>query len=183
MLLKQKKTYEDYKNLPEGTLAQLIDGEIIMSPAPNTLHQKIILKISTLIFKQLEEELKLGYVFISPIDVYFNKTEVYQPDIIFISKENASIIKEQMIEGAPDLVIEVLSPNNAYYDLKYKKNKYAEFGVKEYWIVDPIEKSIEVYINQNKEFILKNKAVLNFQTEISSVLFNKFKIDLKYIFT
>ncbi|GIX41352.1 MAG: hypothetical protein KatS3mg129_1085 [Leptospiraceae bacterium] len=120
MITKQKKTYEDYKSLPEGTLAQLIDGEIIMSPAPNTQHQKIIKKLVIEIHEQLEKKDE-GTLFFSPIEVYFNKTEVYQPDIIFISKENASIIKEQMIEGAPDLVIEVLSPNNAYYDLKYKK--------------------------------------------------------------
>ncbi len=82
------------------------------------------------------------------------KTETYQPDIIFISKERLQIIKEQKPEGATDLVIEILSPSTAYYDLRHEKEIYAMHGVKEYWIVDPIEKSIEVYENMNSEFVL-----------------------------
>jgi len=103
-----------------------------------------------------------------------------QPDIIFVSKERLSIIGDKNVEGAPDLVVEVLSPSTAYYDLKHKKTVYAASGVKEYWIADPIEKSIEVFANKGREFALDNRAVSG-QTARSKLL-EGFTVALEKIF-
>ena len=87
-----------------------------MTPAPNIYHQRISKRLERELLKL--EEKGLGEVLYSPIDVYFSETETYQPDILFIAKERLNIIGEQRIEGAPDLIMEILSPSTAYYDLK-----------------------------------------------------------------
>ncbi|MDL1956170.1 MAG: Uma2 family endonuclease [Candidatus Desulfofervidus auxilii] len=176
---KKKYTYEDYAKLPEGAPYQLINGELIITPAPTPYHQYISGNIYS-ILKEFVEKNNLGQVYYSPIDVYFEETETYQPDIIFISKERLNIIKETKIEGAPNLIIEILSPATAYYDLRKKFKVYEKHGVKEYWIVDPEEKSIEIYINEKQKFILvetKNKT-----GTIKSQLLKNFEIELEKIF-
>jgi Uma2 family endonuclease len=79
----------------------------------------------------------MGKVFVVPVDVYLNEKNVYQPDVIFISNEKKEIVHEDGIYGAPDLVIEVLSPGNKKYDKGKKKDVYLQSHVKEYWIIDP----------------------------------------------
>jgi Uma2 family endonuclease len=173
-----KKTYQDYEQLPEGAPYQLIDGELVMSPSPIFYHQRIVLELST----QLNTFVKkngLGAVVTAPMDVYLADTEIYQPDIIFISNERKHIIEER-IKGAPDLIVEVLSPSNAYYDLIHKKNVYETKGVREYWIVDPQEKSIEVFENTGQEFRSLAKAP---QTgSVSSKVLKGFEVQLEKIF-
>ncbi len=144
-------TIGDYKSLPEGSLYQLINGELIGSPSPTPYHQKVLRNLFVHLWKHISEK-TLGEVFFSPIDVYLEEKEAYQPDIIFISRERLDIVKEDGIYGAPDLVIEILSETTAYYDMKHKKTVYERSGVKEYWIVDPYEKSVEVYENRKGKF-------------------------------
>ena len=103
---------ERFLALPEGTACQLIAGELVMSPAPIPLHQTVILELSiqmALFVKQTNA----GRVFVSPIDVRLNNRNIFQPDILFISKEKLALIGERMIEGPPDLLVEVLSPSSA----------------------------------------------------------------------
>ena len=160
MALSQRKrvyTYADYEKLPEGAPYQLIGGDLIKEPSPVPYHQILSCRIEFELLKFVEER-DLGQVLDAPMDVYLSETEVYQPDILFISKERMGIIGEKKIEAAPDLVIEILSPSSAYYDLRHKMHVYETSGVKEYWVVDPIEKDIEVYQNMNGEFRLFNKA-------------------------
>ena len=114
----EKYTYEDYAKLPEGAPYQLINGKLIMTPAPAIYHQKLIGRIFIELAQYVNKN-SLGEVILSPVDVYLSDTETYQPDIIFVSTNQLSIIGEQKVEGAPDLIIEVLSPNNAYYDLRH----------------------------------------------------------------
>ncbi len=150
-LTQQKKNaLPEFEALPEGTLAQLIGGEIVMSPSPTAQHQYAQWKLSTFISLFVLEK-KAGTIFNSPIDVYFSDEEVYQPDIIFISREKSGIIKEK-IYGVPDLIVEVLSPSTAYYDLKHKWRVYETSGVQEYWIADPVARSVEIYENRKGEF-------------------------------
>ena len=92
-------------------------------------------------------ENSLGEVYVAPFDVKLSETEVYQPDLLFISADRLTIIAEQQVNGAPDLVVEVLSPATGYYDLTKKRRVYEVSGVKEYWIVDPIECTVEVLEN------------------------------------
>lgn len=138
---KKQYTYEDYEKLPEGAPYQLIGGELIMTPSPVPYHQIILRRIGFELVKFVEER-RLGEVIYAPMDVYLSKTETYQPDIIFISNERLNIIGEKKIEAAPDLVMEILLESTAYYDLRHKKRVYESSGVKEYWIIDPMEKSM-----------------------------------------
>jgi Uma2 family endonuclease len=118
-------------------------------------------------------------VYIAPIDVYLKQSEVYQPDIIFVSQQNKDIIQDK-IKGVPDLVIEVLSPTTAYYDLVHKKNIYEETGVKEFWAVDGEGKGIEVYENIDGKFILYSKARTSGTVE--SKLLSEFRIKTEELF-
>jgi len=177
---KNQYTFEDYLRLPEGAPYQLIRGELIMSPSPSPIHQEVLKSIGVKLVTWVEPR-GLGKVYFAPIDVYFSDTDVYQPDIIFISKERLQIIDDKKINGPVDLVIEILSPATAYYDLRIKKDLYEKAGVKEYWIVDPLEKMIEIYFNENGRFSLHQ--TVRGTGDIASKLINGFKIDLKEVFS
>ncbi|HXL56567.1 MAG TPA: Uma2 family endonuclease, partial [Chitinophagaceae bacterium] len=133
--------FEVFESLPEGTLCQLINNNLVMSPAPSDPHQKILMRISSKLFDYVDTH-QLGEVRVAPYDVYFNKRNVYQPDIVFIANENIKNIQEKGLFGAPDLVIEILSPKTAKYDLEDKRDVYERYGVKEYWAVDPASKQV-----------------------------------------
>lgn len=140
-----KFTYEDYKSLPESETEryELLEGELVMVPSPSWFHQSI----SRAIFKYLDrfvEEHALGEIRYAPLDVVLSDEYVIQPDILFISTARRGIIHEEEIRGAPDLVVEILSPSTAERDRTLKKKLYAKHGVKEYWLVDPQEQTIEV---------------------------------------
>ncbi len=175
----QNYTYADYQKLPEGAPYQLIGGELVMSPAPTLQHQRIIGKIFTLLTEYVNKK-QLGEIFISPVDVYLDTENTFQPDIVFVSKERAAIMDEQKINGAPDLVVEILSPSTAYYDLKKKKEMYEKYGVKEYWIVDPMEKTIDVLVHRNGSFTLNAQAKMN--QPIASAIIAGFEVNTKNIF-
>ena len=175
-------TYADYEKLPEGPAYQLIDGDLVMTPAPTPFHQAVLTRLTTLFF-QFVEELNLGTVFCSPIDVYFSETETYQPDVVFVSKANAGIIGEKRIDGAPDLVVEILSSGTGYYDLTHKKAVYQALGVKEYWIIDPQERTIEVLENKDGEFCVVGTAgTARENRRVSSKLLNGFFVDVETLF-
>ncbi len=155
---KQKQSVrEQFFNMPEGTPCQLITGKIIMTPSPVPLHQSVAGHLYMQLLQYAEKN-DLGQVFIAPLDVSFNEKNIFQPDVFFIRKDNLSIIGEKMIEGVPDLVVEVLSPSSAYYDLRTKFRVYEQSGVQEYWIVDLERKSVEVFSNSGKKFNLKQEV-------------------------
>ncbi len=173
------KTYDDYAKLPEGAAYQLIGGEIIMVPAPDLYHQDILGNIYDEMRRVVRSK-KLGRVYVAPADVYFGEHDTFQPDIVFVSNERMNILKGKRIEGAPDIVIEILSPSTGYYDLAHKKDVYEEFGVKEYWIVDPKVRSIEVLENVNGKFTTHTK--LKKKGAVSSKVPPDFTLDLDTIF-
>ncbi len=110
-------TCQDYVNLPaDDSHYQLIRGELVMTPAPKIVHQRVKHALISHVSAQ-----RSGEVFGAPCDVYLDEYNVVQPDILFIAKENQKIITEDNIKGAPDLIIEILSPSSAYYDLMEKK--------------------------------------------------------------
>jgi Uma2 family endonuclease len=175
---KIRHTKADYERLPEGAPYQLIGGQLIMSPSPTSYHQKVSRRIGLELIRFTESN-QLGEVFFAPLDVYLSEEEIYQPDIIFILHSNRSIIRDK-IHGAPDLIVEILSEGNAYYDLIHKKDAYEVFGVKEYWIVDPNEKSIEIHENESKRFRLIGKVKNS--GPIQSKLLNGFGVIVENIF-
>ncbi|MGI6286130.1 Uma2 family endonuclease [Neomoorella humiferrea] len=177
--VKNSYTYEDYARLPEGTPFQLIGGKLIMTPAPGTYHQIILMRlIEKLLFFLAGKD--LGILFTAPVDVFLEEKETYQPDIIFIAKDRMHIIETTKIKGAPDLVIEILSPSTGYYDLKKKARVYARCGVKEYWIVDPEDKSIEVFQQKEGNFVLVHHVEETGQAK--SILLKGFAVEAKEIF-
>jgi len=177
--LKESYTYEDYAKLPEGAPYQLIGGELVMTPSPTPYHQEISRKLAFKILSFLEKN-NLGTLYYAPLDVFLSDRDVYQPDIIFISGGRLEMIGKKKIEGAPDIVIEVLSPGTAYYDLRKKYRAYQEYGVREYWIVDPELKKTEVYENQNKKFKIYSEA--EGEGTVSSKVLDELVISLNEIF-
>lgn len=176
---KKKFTYDDYLKTPEDKRYELIEGELIMTPSPVTRYQRISRKIEFRLEKFVTEN-DLGEVFYAPCDVYLDNENVVQPDILFISKERLNVIGEKNIQGAPDLIVEILSESSAYRDLVKKKKIYASFGVKEYWIVDPEEKTVEIYLLGNNAFTLSKR--FNENDILSSPLLTRLEIDLAQIF-
>jgi len=177
-------TYQDYKSIPDSETKryELLDGELLMVPAPTTYHQGISKRIEFMLYESLEKR-GLGEVLHAPIDVVLGEGEecdVVQPDIIFISKERQGIIKEEEIQGAPDLVIEILSPATERRDRLYKKTLYARHGVLEYWIVDPQKKAIEVYKLGEKGFELVRVYVLG--EILTSSTLKGLEMDLNRVF-
>ncbi len=175
----KKKTVADYRALPEGSLYQLIEGELIMTPAPKLIHQDIARNLVRTFLDFLKEN-PVGKVYFAPVDIYFNNENVYQPDIVFISKDRLHILKEDGVYGAPDLIIEILSPATAYYDLRIKFKVYEQHGVKEYWIVDPELKEMEIYQLQNNKFVFVEKAEK--EAKIKSTLLSGLEVGLKDVF-
>ena len=140
----KKLTYADYEKMPaDGFRHEIIEGEEYMTPPPGTDHQTVVLNIAALLRAHVVSR-KLGRVFVAPTAVAFSKHDAVEPDVFFVSKAHASIITPKNIQGAPDLVVEVLSPSTAAIDRGPKLKKYEEGGVREYWIVDPFAKTVEI---------------------------------------
>ena len=151
---------EVFKMLPEGTLAELINGQIYMSPAPTNRHQRI-LKALLKVVDDFVEKNALGEVLISPVDIFFDDHQnAVQPDLVFISHENTNQpLNDEPYRGVPDILVEILSPGNDKHDSITKKALYEKFGVKEYWIVDPTSKESLVYQLNGKEYKLVTKSI------------------------
>ena len=132
--------------MPEdGQLYEAIGGDLYVTPAPKPRHGRIAARLVHALYRLLEEP-GHGEVLFAPIGVEFPDTEEgVQPDILFIARERLDIIGEDWIIGAPDLVIEILSPSTAKRDRTLKLNLYQRQGVAEYWIVDPETNSVEVW--------------------------------------
>ena len=140
---KIKYTYEDYCELPDdGNRYEVIDGVLYMAPAPHPRHQRILFNLAMLFGPFATGENAWGEAFFAPIDVIFASEDVFQPDLIFISRERLHIITDRGLEAAPDLVVEVLSPSTRSRDLNLKRRRYVHFGVPEYWTIDPETRTI-----------------------------------------
>lgn len=139
---KPRKTADDYLRLPEGTLAELIEGEILMSPSPRFRHQKAVLNLAA-ILREHSRRRALGLVLAAPMDVHLPSGDIVQPDVLFLASDNPARC-EDWIRGVPDLIVEVLSPENPERDRLVKRRLYERNAVREYWIVDPEERSVEV---------------------------------------
>ena len=137
---------EVFNLLPEGTLCEVVENQLYMSPAPNRLHQEISMLIATAIYNYIMRN-GAGKVYSAPIDVFIEPDRnALQPDIVFVSNANASILSERGIEGAPDLIVEILSKGNAEHDTVKKKKVYERCGVKELWYVDPMKRHVYGFI-------------------------------------
>jgi Uma2 family endonuclease len=139
-------TFEDYRRLPDdGWRYEVIEGELYMNPAPSPRHQRAVFAISGRLWEHLQRT-PTGQAFTSPIDVILpGLASQVQPDVLFIATDRLEIVKETFIEGAPDWIVEVLSPSNWLDDRRIKFRIYALAGVREYWIVDVDRRQVEVF--------------------------------------
>ncbi|MCA8971022.1 MAG: Uma2 family endonuclease [Planctomycetes bacterium] len=137
-----KLDYTDYCSIPEdGHRHEIIDGAHFVNPAPSPRHQSASLHLAVELVAAIEKA-GLGRVLTAPIDVQFSKHDIVQPDLVVMLADNVQIIAESRIIGAPDLVIEILSPSTAKHDRERKFTLYEKSGVHEYWLVDTSEQSV-----------------------------------------
>ncbi len=140
-----KFTYEDYRTTPADKRYELLDGGLIMVPAPNIKHQRVQLELATQLRPFIRDR-ALGELLIAPCDVVLSATDVVQPDLLFISRGREHLLSGgENVRGAPDLVVEILSPATADRDRGYKRELYGRHGVTEYWLVDPIAETISIH--------------------------------------
>ncbi|MEO0148999.1 MAG: Uma2 family endonuclease, partial [candidate division WOR-3 bacterium] len=151
-------TYEDYLKLEDDKRYEVINGRLVEMPAPTPWHQDISRNLLFLLWGFVKGK-DLGKIYHSPIDIVLREDVVLQPDIVYISKEKLGIVGEKAVNGTPDLVVEIVSPSTARRDTVVKKGIYENFGVKEYWIVYPDEKAIEVWVlNESGKYELYSFA-------------------------
>ncbi len=154
MVLRAKVRFpaSDIWDAPEdGNRYEVIDGALFVTPPPSFWHQNAIAELLTYLLPHVHEH-GLGKVIPAPVGVVLSDDDGVEPDIVYVSRERLGIITDRGIEGAPDLVVEVLSPSTRHTDLKDKLDEYARAGVGEYWIVDPDERWIEVHALSGKRY-------------------------------
>ena len=177
-------TYEDYLKLNDDRRYEIMDGRLLAAPAPRPRHQKVSRNLEFALWNYVKSK-DLGEVFYAPVDVVLGEKFVFQPDIVFISKERLDIIdEERAIFGPPDLVIEVVSPSILGRDTLEKKEVYESFGVKEFWLVYPEMNCVEVLVLSDRgRYEIHDEACLGEgKEEVSSKIVKGFKVKLKEIF-
>ena len=173
-------TYEDYVLLPnDGKRYEILEGELTVTPAPSTKHQTASVNLLVLLSQYIKER-DLGKLFHAPIDLILESTSVLQPDLLFVSKARQRIITEKAIEGAPDLVIEILSPGTSRTDRVTKAQIYARYSVPAYWIVDPEQEVIEIYLQEADGYRLA--ATLQGTTPMFAPPFTELEIAARNVF-
>ncbi|MFC0513469.1 Uma2 family endonuclease [Mucilaginibacter angelicae] len=177
---KKKYTVDDYLMLEEGAPFQLINYDLIMSPSPIPAHQQLSAKIIQLLSNFLDSINDNGFLVSAPMDVKFDDGNVLQPDILYIKESRVVDLVKDRIEGAPDLIIEILSPSTAYYDLRQKKDVYEKYGVAEYIIIDPVQENADMYKLTDGVYSLYQK-VLKTET-LTSLIIPGFKLELLKLF-
>lgn len=181
-----KFTVDDYMTAPPGKRYQLLDGEMILlegetnlAPAPSDKHRAVVVKLLVALYQFVTEH-RLGLVRVSPYDVVLSEYDVVQPDLLFVSSDRSAIITEANIQGAPDLVVEILSPASVQYDRGYKGALYSRHGVREYWLVDPDAETVEV-LTESDQGLVPHASYRRGDTLTSSLL-AELALDLEQIF-
>ena len=145
MTTRVRLTYEDYAALPDdGRRYELHEGELSVTPSPGTSHQATLLNLAVILHGHVRAA-ALGDVFLAPLDCILAQATIVQPDILFVEAARRSVISERGIEGAPTLVVEIISPSTGAIDRRRKLQLYARHAVPYYWIVDPTARTIEAH--------------------------------------
>ena len=174
-----KLTYEDYLKTSDDERYELLDGELITMPAPSIAHQHVAVKLATRLDTFVEDK-DLGVVYFAPTDVVLSETHVVQPDLMFISSDRAGIVTSANIQGAPDLLVEIRSDSTAERDETRKRQLYAEYGVREYWLVDPEARTITVLLLTQDDYA--EKALYTDGQTLTSSTLEGFSANLDEIF-
>ncbi|MBI4590132.1 MAG: Uma2 family endonuclease [Candidatus Rokubacteria bacterium] len=138
-------TYEDYCALPDdGRRYEILEGELAVAPSPSRAHQRFSRNLLLILHAHIHER-NLGEVFSAPFDVILEKTSVVVPDLVFVSRDRLEVVTDRGVEGAPDLIVEILSPATGRRDRVEKAQLYARHGVRHYWLGDPEGRTIETF--------------------------------------
>ena len=151
-------TYSDWLRLPnDGFRYEIIAGELFVSPSPTIDHQNAASELVAAMRTYARRE-KLGLVLTAPVGVLLpGQDTIVQPDVLFVSKARLEIVSSDIIDGTPDLVVEVLSPSNWVYDRGRKQKTYEQAGVREYWIVDYRARTVDVLVLEGREFVQRGQ--------------------------
>ena len=171
-------TVDDYMLLPEGAPFQLINGKLTFMASPKIFHQDISFILSGLFFNFLRTN-PIGKFLVAPMDVHFDEKNVFQPDLLFVSNERSHIIKD-FVYGAPDLVVEIMSPGSKKLDTRDKMVVYGKYHVREYWLIDPNKKTVQVFENQGDEMVEKQR--LGKEERLESNVLQGFQLEVELLF-
>ena len=142
----RKLGYADYAVIPDdGRRHEIIDGEHYVNPAPNLYHQAVSKRLQYQLYTKIELA-GLGTLYCAPCDVQLSDHDIVQPDLLVVLSSRSHVFTPTKVKGAPDLLVEILSPSTADYDRTRKKELYERSGVREYWIVDPFEHTLEQFV-------------------------------------
>ena len=173
-------TVEDYLAIPdEYPRYELLEGELLEMVSPTSRHQRILLNLFRILDAHSRAQ-HLGEIFIAPLEVILSPSVVLQPDLLFIAQSRRAQLIGDRISGAPDLVIEILSPATSARDLNQKRKLYARYGVKEYWIVDPEDETIEIQRLQGN--IFSTLAIFEKEQRLTSPTFEGLEAAVAHVF-
>jgi len=179
MLISTKFTHADLLEAPDdGKRREIVEGELFVTPSPNLDHQRISRRIELALANYLEAN-PVGEIFDAPMDVILSDFDVLEPDLLVVLNEHRDILKT-WVEGTPDLVIEILSPTTSKRDRGVKLKAYARHGVTEYWIVDPDERTIEVYRLERERYLAPR--VFREPEHITSSMLPSFSLSVARVF-
>lgn len=180
ILIKPVFSYEDLAQLPDddGKRYEVLEGELVVSPAPTRRHQRAAGNMFA--FPQRAEQAGYGEVYVAPFEVYFAEHEVAHPDVFFIRRDRLGIVTEAKVEGAPDLIAEVLSPSTRGRDRGVKLRIYARHGVPSYWVIDPDARTVQPYILRTGAYV--EEPVLGVGQALTCPLFPDLALDVASLF-
>jgi Uma2 family endonuclease len=179
---RRKLTYEDYLLFPEDRQRhEILDGEHYVTPAPSMDHQGFAGNLYLLLAPFVREH-RLGRVYFAPADVLLSRHDIAQPDLLFISTERAEILTKANVQGAPDLVIEILSDSTRRRDETIKRDRYERAGVLEYWLVDPQRRVVRVFRRSGAGFLAAEEFSAAADDVLTTPLLSGLKIRVSEIF-
>lgn len=183
-IAEKRLTWEEFRNLEleenDLFIYELVNGILMKRSAPSLRHQNAVSALLS-VMRLFADANHLGKVYTAPIDVFFDDGNGFQPDICFVAKAHSALLEnDDYINGAPNLIVEVLSSGTWKNDRFDKKAIYEKYGVQEYWIVDPVYKTVEVYVLENVMFQLH--ALVEEEGKLKSTVLPGFEIVIEQIF-
>ena len=179
-LSRRRWTYDHLLKMPETMdRYEIIEGVLYMSPSAHVLRHQRAVGSLFLAFGNWVKGRDLGEVFVAPADVVVSPTRVVQPDLFFITKDRLHIV-DAYVDGAPDLVVEVISPSSIDYDRTTKFSLYEDIGVREYWLVDPDDQSVEVFVLRDGRYEQRGRFTSGEQAR--SALLDGLSVEVASIF-
>ncbi len=187
-LLEKKKgkvTWDEFRNMElddnDPYTYELFNGIIMKRAAPSLIHQKTARNLTTDITNFLRLN-PLGEVYPSPVDVEFDKYNAFQPDLAFVTNERSFLYEDgDYIKGAPDLIVEIISPGNVRRDRVDKKEICQQFAVREYWLIDPLSQTVEIYVMRDNDYHLHD--FLEQTGKATSTVLTGFELEISTLFS